>query len=133
MTLRIDYTIWQSSGALCPGEGLRHYRRMTMATSRSARLGVVLLVGLSGCTDLAPLQARLDDLQARMDRLETESVNAAAATAAAQATSDKADRAASEAADAAKTNANAIEALADKIDRMFKRPPPKEEPPQPEK
>jgi hypothetical protein len=89
------------------------------------RLGVALVVGLTGCTDLAPLQARLDDLQSRMDRLEMESANTAAAAAAAQATSDKAYQTTTEAIDAAKANSTAIGSLADKIDRMFKRPPSK--------
>ena len=99
--------------------------RMTIATCRSMRLSVALLVGLTGCTDLAPLQARLDDLQSRVDRLEMESANAAAATAATQAASDKADQTATQAMDAAKANSTAIGALEDKIDRMFKRPPSK--------
>jgi hypothetical protein len=99
--------------------------RMTIATCRSVRLGVALLIGLTGCTDLTPLQARLDDLQARMDKLETASAKETAATTAAQGTSAKADQTASQAMRAAKVNANAIASLEDRIDRMFKRPPPK--------
>jgi len=89
------------------------------------RLGVALLVGLTGCTDLGPLQARLDDLQSRMDRLEMESARAAAATAAAQVVSAKADLTATQAMDTANVNSSAIGSLEDKIDRMFKRPPSK--------
>lgn len=103
--------------------------RMTIAARRSTRLGVALLVGLTGCTDLSPLQARLDDLQARMDRLEMASAKATAATAAAQGASAKADQTAGQAIRAAKANANAIASLEDKIDRMFKRPPPKADSP----
>jgi outer membrane murein-binding lipoprotein Lpp len=99
--------------------------RMTIATCRSMRLGAVLLVGLTGCTDLAPLQARLDELQSRMDKLEMESANAAAATAAAQVASAKADQTATQAMHAAEVNTSAIGSLEDKIDRMFKRQPPK--------
>jgi Alanine-zipper, major outer membrane lipoprotein len=99
--------------------------RMTIANCRSMRLGVALLVGLTGCTDLAPLQARLDDLQSRMDRLETESANAAAATATAQVASDMAEQTATQALDAAKASSTATGSLEDKIDRMFKRPPSK--------
>jgi hypothetical protein len=96
--------------------------RTILATSRTLRLGVVLLVGLTGCTDLTPIQARLDDLQSRIERLEAQSAKAAATTAAAQGTSAKADQTATQAMRAAEVNANAIAALEDKIDRMFKRP-----------
>jgi hypothetical protein len=99
--------------------------RMTIATCLSMHLGVALLVGLTGCTDLAPLQARLDDLQSRMDRLEMQSAKAAATTAAAQVASAKADQTATQAMHAAKVNTSAIGSLEDKIDRMFKRSPPK--------
>jgi hypothetical protein len=97
---------------------------MTIAACRSVHLGVALLVGLTGCTDLAPLQARLDDLQARMDKLEMQSAKANAATGAAQVASARADQNATQAMRSAKVNANAIASLEDKIDRMFKRPAP---------
>jgi hypothetical protein len=98
--------------------------RTTIVARRSMRLAVALLVGLTGCTDLAPLQARLDDLQTRMDKLEMQSATAAAATTAAQAASAKADQTAAQAVRSGKVNANAIASLEDKIDRMFKRPAP---------
>ena len=89
-------------------------------------LGVALglLIGLTACTDLTPLQARLDDLQARMDKLEMQSAKATAAIAAAQVASAKADQTAAQAMHSAQVNANAIASLEDKIDRMFKRPEP---------
>ncbi len=96
--------------------------RTIIVTSRTMRLGVLVLVGLNGCTDLAPLQARLDDLQSRIERLEAQSAKSATATAAAQGASAKADQTATQAMLAAEVNANAIAALEDKIDRMFKRP-----------
>jgi outer membrane murein-binding lipoprotein Lpp len=96
--------------------------QMRIATGRSMWLGVALLAGLAGCTDLAPIQARLDDLQSRIERLEAQSAKAASATAAAQGASAKAEQTASQAMHAADVNANAIAALEDKIDRMFKRP-----------
>jgi hypothetical protein len=100
--------------------------RMTVAACRSMPLGVALglLIGLTACTDLTPLQARLDDLQARMDKLEMQSAKATAATTAAQAASAKADQTSAQAMHSAKVNANAIASLEDKIDRMFKRPAP---------
>jgi hypothetical protein len=104
---------------------MQNYMRMTIATCRSMRLDVVLLVGLTGCTDLAPLQARLDDLQSRMDRLEMESAKAVADTAAAQIASAEAGQTAAQAMDAAKVNSSTIGSLEDKIDRMFKRSPSK--------
>jgi outer membrane murein-binding lipoprotein Lpp len=100
-----------------------NYMRTIIAACRSMRLGVALLAGLAGCTDLTPLQARLDDLQSRMDKLEMEYAKSAAGTAAAQGTSAKADQTATQAIRAATMNANAIAALEDKIDRMFKRTP----------
>jgi altronate dehydratase len=96
--------------------------RTILAASRTLSLGAVLLVGLTGCTDLTPIQARLDDLQSRIERLEAQSAKAATTTAAAQGTSAKADQTATQAMRAAEVNANAIAALEDKIDRMFKRP-----------
>src|ERR1700722_13468897 len=108
----------------CPGERLRNNLRTTIAACRSMRLGVALLAGLTGCTDMEPLQARLDALQARMDKLEMQSAKATAATGAAQAASAKADQTATQAIRSAKVNANAIASLEDKIDRMFKRPAP---------
>src|SRR5271163_722076 len=108
----------------CPGEHLQDYLQTTMAACRSMGLGVALLAGLTGCTDLTPLQARLDDLQARMDKLEMQSSKAAAATGAAQVASAKADQTATQAMRSANMNANAIASLEDKIDRMFKRPAP---------
>jgi type II secretory pathway component PulM len=98
--------------------------RMTIAACRSMRLGVALVVALTACTDLTPLQARLDDLQARMDKLEMQSAKATAATTAAQVTSAKADQTAAQAMHSAKVNANAIASHEYKIDRMFKRPAP---------
>jgi hypothetical protein len=59
-----------------------------------------------------------------MDKLERQSANSAAATAAAQVVSTKADQTAIQAMHATKVNSNAIASLGDKIDRMFKRPPP---------
>jgi hypothetical protein len=97
--------------------------RMRIAARRSVGLGAALLVVMAGCADLAPLQARLDDLQSRVERLEAESAKSAAGTAAAQGASAKADQTATQAMRAAKANANAIAALEEKIDRMFKRPP----------
>jgi multidrug efflux pump subunit AcrA (membrane-fusion protein) len=97
--------------------------RTTFAACRSMRLSVALLVGLTGCTDLTPLQARLDDLQARMEKLEMQSAKSASATTSAQAASAKADQTATQAMRSARANADAIASLEDKIDRMFKRPP----------
>ncbi len=102
---------------------MQDHVQTTLMAYASMRLGVALLVGLTGCTDLTPLQARLDDLQARMDKLEMQSAKATAVTGATQAASAKADQTAAQAMHAAKVNANAIASLEDKIDRMFKRPP----------
>lgn len=110
-------------GDKCADDRMQDHVQTTLMAYASMRLGVALLVGLTGCTDLTPLQARLDDLQARMDKLEMQSAKATAVTGATQAASAKADQTAAQAMHAAKVNANAIASLEDKIDRMFKRPP----------
>jgi outer membrane murein-binding lipoprotein Lpp len=81
----------------------------------------------SGCTDLKPIQAQLDDLKAQVDRLNSETArvksqadaaasvghSAAAAGQHAQSTAETASTAASQ-------NRRSIEAINEKIDRMFR-------------
>ena len=82
----------------------------------------------SGCTDLKPIQAQLDDLKSQVNKLASEEAStksrtdsaastAQAATAAAQRAQGTADSASA----MANRNQQAIEAINEKIDRMFKR------------
>jgi uncharacterized protein (DUF3084 family) len=86
------------------------------------------VVFASGCTDLKPIQAQLDDLKTQLSKIspETASVESRAQGAMSTAHSAAATaKAAQSTADSAKSTANknqqAIEAINEKIDRMFKR------------
>jgi hypothetical protein len=85
------------------------------------------LVMAAGCTDLKPLQARIDELQIQVNTLQADmaksasnaaAVNKVTATAASAASSD-----AKQALSIAESNTAAIDALNTKIDQMFKRRP----------
>jgi hypothetical protein len=98
---------------------------------KAALLGACL-VGLSGCTDLQPMQARIDDLQLRLDQVQKDTI---AAVTTANASAAATQKAIHQVQSATQSNAKAITALSDKIDQMFKRPPAKqaasEQPPPP--
>jgi predicted nuclease with TOPRIM domain len=81
------------------------------------------LTALSGCADLKPMQAQIDDLRARLDQLQRETKAAATAnTAAANASAASLQKAIRQMQLATQSNAKAVNALNDKIDQMFKRP-----------
>jgi hypothetical protein len=81
----------------------------------------------AGCTDLKPVDARIDELQEQINKLQTNLAQSASnATAANRATAASAAQASGEAKQAlsiAESNTAAIEALNAKIDQMFKRRP----------
>ncbi len=85
------------------------------------------LVMAAGCTDLKPLEARIDELQSQLNKLQGDlAISARNAGAANKATAASAAAAAGEAKQAlsiAESNTAAIEALNAKIDQMFKRRP----------
>jgi len=89
---------------------------------------VIGFIAFAACAGEAPTRAEVDDLKSRIEQMQIDlaktardaarAVSASAAANRAQVTADKA-------AASAKTNAEAIAALDQKIDRMFKRPSPK--------
>jgi uncharacterized small protein (DUF1192 family) len=85
------------------------------------------LVIVAGCTDLKPMEARIDDLQEQVNKLQAElaksSSTASAANKATAASASAASGAANKALSIAESNTAAIEALNAKIDQMFKRRP----------
>ena len=102
-------------------------------TTKIAALAALAV--MAGCTDLKPLQAQVDDLKSQVGKLssdvaankaatDTSSKSAAAAAAAAAAASQSAAAAqntANQALAAAKAAQSGVDALNEKIDRMFKR------------
>ena|ERR1700761_1579780 len=85
------------------------------------------LLLIAGCTDLKPLEARLDDLQNQVTALHAEIAKSANVAAAAnKATSASASAAAADAKQAlsvGEANAKGIDAVNAKIDQMFRKRP----------
>ena len=88
---------------------------------------LAVLVLTAGCTDLKPLEARIDDLQEQVNKLQanlTQSVtNAAAANRATSASAASAAGDAKQALSIGQENTAAIDKLNMKIDQMFKKRP----------
>jgi hypothetical protein len=91
-------------------------------------LSAAVMVALAGCTDLKPTQAALDDLKSQVDHLKSMTVNAQAASQAAMSAAHSAQQAAANAQSTAnqalaldKTNQSGIDAINDKMDRMFRK------------
>ena len=101
---------------------------MTLTTTLKASLAVACVVAFAGCTDLKPIQAQIDDLKSQVARLQSDTAKASSEAAAAQAAAASAQSAASGAQSTAnqalsccQTNTTAVEAINEKIDRMFKK------------
>ncbi len=82
----------------------------------------------SGCTDLKPVQAQLDDLKSQLSQIspkiasaDSQSLAAAASARSAAATAQQAQSTADKANATAKSNQQGIEAINEKINRMFKK------------
>ena len=101
---------------------------MTLTTTLKASLAVACVVAFAGCTDLKPVQAQIDDLKAQVSKLQGDTAKASSEAAAAQSAATAAQSAASGAQSTAnqalltgQSNSTAIEAINEKIDRMFKK------------
>jgi outer membrane murein-binding lipoprotein Lpp len=93
---------------------------------------VLCLASATGCTDLKPLQAQVDELTQQVARLSADQSslkvsvgNAAHAASVAQLTAEQSQNRADAAASAAQAAQQSSDAINEKIDRMFKRSPQK--------
>jgi outer membrane murein-binding lipoprotein Lpp len=85
------------------------------------------LVMAAGCTDLKPLEARIDELQSQVNKLQGDiaksASNAAAANRATAASVSAASGDAKQALSISEANTAAIDKLNAKIDQMFRKRP----------
>jgi len=101
---------------------------MTLTTTLKASVAAACILAFAGCTDLKPVQAQIDDLKSQVSKLQGDtskaSSDAAAANSAAASASSAASGAqstANQALSQSQSNSTAIEAINEKIDRMFKK------------
>jgi hypothetical protein len=101
---------------------------MTLTTSLKASIAAACVIAFAGCTDLKPIQAQIDDLKSQVSKLQGDTARAASDAAAAKSAAASAASAASGAQSTAnqalatgQSNSMAIDALNEKIDRMFKK------------
>jgi murein lipoprotein len=101
---------------------------MTLSTTLKASVAAACLIAFAGCTDLKPIQAQIDDLKAQVAKntaddqhMQQEITAAQSAASAAQSAASAAQSTANQALSTAQSNSTAIEAINEKIDRMFKK------------
>jgi hypothetical protein len=92
-----------------------------------ANAAILILVLIAGCTDLKPMEARIEELQEQINKLQANlaqsTSNATAANRATAASAAAASGEAKQALSTAEANTKAIEALNAKIDQMFRKRP----------
>jgi Alanine-zipper, major outer membrane lipoprotein len=100
------------------------YRRPLIALSSAALCSFIA----SGCTDLKPVQAQLDDLKSQLSQIsptiasaDSQALAGAASARSAATTAQKAQSTADQASAIAINNQRAIGLINEKIDRMFKK------------
>ena len=101
---------------------------MTPTTILKATVATACVIAFAGCTDLKPIQAQIDDLKSLVTKNQGDTAKAASDAAAAHAAATSAASAAAGAQSTAnqcnataQSNTTAIEAINEKIDRMFKK------------
>jgi hypothetical protein len=101
---------------------------MTLTTALKALVVPICLTMFAGCTDLKPIQSQIDDLKSQVGKAQGDAskalsdaaaANHAAASAASAAAG--AQSTANQALSNSQSNSTAIEAINEKIDRMFKK------------
>ncbi len=94
---------------------------------RAKAVILALIVVTAACTDLKPLEARIDDLQEQISKLQADMVrstsNAAAANKVTAASASAALGNAKQALSVGEANTAAIDKLNAKIDQMFRKRP----------
>jgi hypothetical protein len=101
---------------------------MKFSTTLKTTAAAACVIAFAGCTDLKPIQSQIDDLKAMVTKNQSDTAKAESDASAAAAAAAKANSAASgaqstanQALSTAQSNSTAIEAINEKIDRMFKK------------
>ena len=97
---------------------------MRLPCSLKAALLTTGLAALAGCADTRPIQAQIDEMRLELDQLkqDTETATKMANKAAANGSAAGVQKQIRQVQSDTQNNAIAINALSDKLDRMFKRP-----------
>jgi F0F1-type ATP synthase membrane subunit b/b' len=98
---------------------------MKFSTTLKTTAAAACVIAFAGCTDLKPIQSQIDDLKAMVTKNQSDTAkaesDASAAAAKANSAASGAQSTANQALSTAQSNSTAIEAINEKIDRMFKK------------
>jgi hypothetical protein len=101
---------------------------MKLATTLKITAAAACFAALAGCQDLKPIQAQIDDLKAQVSKLSGDTAKASSDAAAANSAAASASQAAAgaqstanQALSTAQSHQSAIDAINEKIDRVFKK------------